>query len=76
MGRYFSSLVFLIAGVAVGVFNDSHTDRALVFPFLTSIFPSLEGNPHGQGLASAGLLLGIGALLGTFAVLQRRRDQA
>lgn len=71
MGRFFSPLLFLVVGVGVGVYNAGHDDRAVVFPFLGSIFPSLAGDPKGQGQLTAALILGLGVLLGVAALLRR-----
>ncbi len=72
MSRFLSPILFLGAGAYVWWFNSQHTDRLLAFPFITALFPSLEGDLSGQGKASAAMMLGIGGLLLILALLRRR----
>lgn len=75
MARFVAPFLFLVAGAVVWWFNAEHVDRALVFPFLPSLIPSLEGDVDLQGKASAGLLFAIGALLLASALWRNRPDR-
>lgn len=75
MGRYLSPLLFLSAGAYVWWFNANHADRALLFPFLPSLLPSLEGDLSAQGRVTAAFLLAIGGVLLLSALLRRRPRQ-
>ena len=72
MSRFLTPLLFVGAGLYVGWYNQNHVDSALLFPFISSILPSTDGDLAAQGRASAGLLMGIGGLFLVFALFQRR----
>lgn len=71
MSRFLTPLLFIGAGLYVGWYNQQNVDRALLFPFLPSLMPSLDGDLEAQGRASAGLLLGLGLLFLVFAIARR-----
>lgn len=60
-------LMFAITGW-VWYYNQSHTDRQVLFPFVDEIFPELGDDPIAMGRRSFELLLGlsVGVTLFTF----------
>lgn len=72
MSRFLTPLLFVGAGLYVGWYNQNHVDSALLFPFISSILPSTDGDLAAQGRASAGLLMGIGGLFLLSALTRRR----
>ena len=72
MSRFLTPLLFVVAGLYVGWYNQNHVDSAMLFPFLPSLMPALDGELAAQGRASAGLLMGIGGLFLLSALFRRR----
>jgi hypothetical protein len=71
-------LPFLFAGTAlyVGSYNQTHTDRVLLFPFVEAIFPSTTNDPRAQGERSVQLLWGVAGLTLVLAVVDTIRIRA
>lgn len=73
MTRFLAPLLFLGAAGYVWWFNQNHTDRILLLPFIPIVKPSLEGDLHAQGEITAQFLAAVGLLLLVIAGIPRRR---
>ena len=62
--RYLPAILFIATGGVVGWYNTSQTGSVVVLPFLATVFPSFQGDPDGQGLATASIFVFAGLLLG------------
>lgn len=76
MSRFLAPLLFLAAAGYVWWFNQNHTDRILLLPFIPLVKPSLEGDLRAQGELTAELLAGVGLVLLVIAAIPRRRAKA
>lgn len=60
--RFFTPIVFLAMAVFIHWYGATHEDRALVFPFISSIVPSSRDNPKAMADASATAMAVLGAV--------------
>lgn len=62
MGRYFSPILFLAAGIYVFWYNGTDGTSILTLPFIDRVYPAAKGNLILQGRITATLFTAIGAL--------------
>ena len=65
--RWFTPLVFLTVAIYVQHHNGQSGGTIIAFPFLETIFPSLEGDLDGLGQATVGTLYAVATLTGVYA---------
>ncbi len=72
--RYFTPILLLASALGLHLYNPSSSGNVLLFPFITVLFPSTEGDLVAQGEASERLLWGAGLLSLALAVWRSRRE--
>ncbi len=78
MGRYFSPILFLAAGIFVFWYNGASGTQVLTLPFIDSVYPAAKGDLILQGRITATLFTVIGVLtllLAIYRSVSEPRDQ-
>lgn len=60
--KFLTPILFFAAAAYVHWHNTTQTGSVLMFPFIATIYPPAEGDPHEMGSASVVLLVALGAV--------------